>query len=158
MAIGGIRTGSGVSGEPFGISWMDSPAGASQGALYEFFVNNILGTDGRYEQFDDVSSVAAGAVTPILSYTIPAGKVFKLIFAEAGGSNIADYRVTLNAIRIARKRTNFATEMSVIFPFATGLTGGLELNAGDVLVIETLHLRPDPGDFEARIYGILEDV
>lgn len=123
-------------------------------------VNIVSGATGGeiYEQFSEISSVATSAITPILTYTIPAGKQFYFMYAESGGTNIADYRLTIDSVRFARKRTYLNGDMWVPFDFRVGDSSGKLLSAGQVLVLEVVHDRPDPGDFEARIFGILEDV
>jgi len=122
-------------------------------------VNIVSGASGSelYEQFNEVASVATSALTSILTYTVPAGKEFKFMYAEAGGTNISDYRVKVNGTRISRKRTYLNGDMWVPFDFRIGDSSGKILVAGDVLIIETIHDRPDPGDFEARMFGILEN-
>lgn len=123
-------------------------------------VNIVAGAAGSeiYEQFNEVSAVVTSALTSILTYTVPAGKEFKFMYAEAGGTNIADYRLKLDGTRFARKRTYLNGDMWVPFDFRVGDTSGKLLTEGQVLILEVVHDRPDPGDFEARIFGVLEDV
>jgi len=103
--------------------------------------------------YSSVSSVASSSPTTIVSYTVPVGKKFLLQLIEGSGENISVFDVKLNAVPMARKRTYFGAEMNVDFLFASGL----ELSAGDVLILSVEHSRPFTSDYEGRILGIEDD-
>lgn len=99
---------------------------------------------------DEALQVASGSPTDILTYTVPVGKVAYLIRAEASGENFARFDLALNGTRIATRRSNFGDTLNVDFDFTSGDFRPFKLAAGDELVMTVLHLRPYPGDFEAR--------
>lgn len=111
---------------------------------------NIVVTTGTILSFfNEISSVASGINTPILTYTVPLGKTDLLEQIEVSGTNIAAYEVYLNSTIFARKRTYFGSSLNELFTFS-----GYKLLAGDTVVVKVLHNRPDVGDFESRIQVI----
>ena len=100
--------------------------------------------------FNDVSSVASGAVTQVITYTVPVGKIFSLNNVQASGSNVAKFDLKLNGNVVSVKRS-WWTQFNVTFSF-----GLFELIAGDILTVEVIHNRPTSGDFECSIVGSLK--
>lgn len=105
--------------------------------------------------FDSVSSVAAGPTVTIISYTVPALSTFRLYSVEFGGSNIGTYELRFNGVLQAKKRTWFNGELSGTFEFLPPSKDGIELAAGTIITVRVNHNRPNVGDFEARIFGLL---
>ena len=97
--------------------------------------------------FNEVLSVASGSVTEIVSYTVPAGKLFSLSTVNVSGSNIASYKVKLNGSVIIVKRS-WWTRFNLTFGFTL-----FELQAGDILTVDVTHNRPTSADFECSIIG-----
>lgn len=101
--------------------------------------------------FNEVSSVATGILTTLLTYIVPVGNPISLFIAEVSGTNIADYRVLIDGSRIARQYTYFGGNLNTEFTFQ-----GYKLNAGQIITIEVLQSRPYVGDFSARILGNIQ--
>lgn len=122
------------------------------GSLTVVLENNItVGTTTNL--FNQISAVAMGITTTIISYTVPVGNDFKLCLVEVGGSNIAEYEVLINGSLNARKRTWFSGPFTDEFIFETNLAGGIVVPSGQIISVQVTHDRPDLGDFEARILG-----
>lgn len=105
----------------------------------EHLVNSVISI------FAQVSSVPSSVLTTIVSYTAVAGD--KLKRGVVSGSNIASYDLLLNGSTIDRKRTYFGADLNSDFFFDEGL----DLSAGDVIMIKVIHTRPSVGDFNGRI-------
>lgn len=101
--------------------------------------------------WDQALQVISGSETNIVSYTVPAGKTSYLIRAEASGENIAKFSLYLNNDNLSTRRTNFGGDLTTDWDFTSGVNRPLKLNAGDVVLMTLLHMRPNPGDFEGRI-------
>lgn len=106
-------------------------------------------------RYGEISSVAAGVESTILSYVVPLGKLLFLNLVEGSGGNIAEYAVYINGDKQAKKRTYFGGELNVDFSFEGVPKRGLLLEAGDMISIKALHARPTSCDFEARVVGVL---
>jgi hypothetical protein len=101
--------------------------------------------------YNAVSSVASGATTQIISYTVPPAMQAVLQRCPVSGTNVATYTLLINATTQDTLRTMFGADLTQEFNFTTGNDSGLILNAGDVVAIQVLHMRPYTGDFNARI-------
>lgn len=91
--------------------------------------------------YDEVTGVAAGVETTVLSVTAPADLRLKKV--TASGDNVSIFRVKVDGSTVATKRSGWLTP-NVDFDFE-----GLVLTTGQVLVITALHDRPDTGTYEA---------
>lgn len=98
--------------------------------------------------YNEITNLASGSLTTITTYTVPAGKSFRLMGIEASGSNIAEYTVTRNGANEAKKRSYF-TDYNVEFDFK-----GTEFLAGEVIAVKVEHNRSMVSDHEANIIGI----
>jgi hypothetical protein len=101
--------------------------------------------------YNSVTSVVSGALTTIVMYTVPPATQAVLQIIEYSGDNIAKYDVLINSNPEATRRTMFGADLTGMFDFRSGNDSGLLLSAGDVVIMEVLHNRPDVGNFEARI-------
>lgn len=102
--------------------------------------------------FAELSSVANGVPTDILTYTVPAD-FFYLSLIEAAGTNIAAYQILKNGTVIASQWTYFSGPLTADFEFGDTFERGLKFSLGDVIKIRVTHNRPDVGTFSARILG-----
>lgn len=107
---------------------------------------------GQHESntYNQVTSVANGVVTQIVSYTVPFAKTACLHKIQVSGDNFAVYDVLLNGSPIATQRTWYG-QFNANFDFFTAVTAGLTLIAGDIVSVRVLHTRPFLGTFDARI-------
>lgn len=119
-----------------------------------FAVTSLSGsgtTLSIYSNFNQVTSVASGVLTTILSYTVPVGLTSYMGFIEATGTNIAQFQVSINSTVNAIQRTYFGGELNTSFNYNFGSQNGYVLNAGDTVLVQVIHTRPNVGDFEARL-------
>lgn len=103
--------------------------------------------------YNEISSLASGISTTIVTYTAPISKITSLEIIEVSGTNIAEYTVLINGIKQAKKRTYFGAELNQEFLFAQG-AAGFPLSIGDVVTVSVVHSRPTLGDFNSRIQVI----
>lgn len=103
--------------------------------------------------YNEVTSVSTATLTTVATYTAPIGVKSFLQKIEVSGTNIAEYRILINATIVDKKRSYFGGSLDSEFIFA--LTGtGLDLAVGDVVTVKVIHSRPTVGDFNARIQVI----
>lgn len=105
--------------------------------------------------YNSISSVGTGILTNVITYTVPVASTFFLERIFVGGSNIATYAVLIDAVPIAQKRTWFSGDISVDFEFESISELGVKLIEGQVITVTVIHNRPDVGDFESTIIGVL---
>lgn len=105
-------------------------------------------------EFAEVLAVASGSETLILTYTVPVAMTLSLERIDVSGTNIGTYNVYADVPQIARKRTWFNGDFSEVIDFSSP-ERSQEYLAGTVITVKVLHNRPDPGDFEARLQGLL---
>lgn len=101
-------------------------------------------------QFGEALAVASGALTVLLTYTMPPTKSGYLERINVSGENIAKYDVYLNGSKIDTRRTYFGASLNEFFDFLSSSGDGLPLISGDIVSVKVLHNRPLTGDFEAR--------
>lgn len=117
-------------------------------------VNVVTGSSSNTKNFyNEVSSVVSSTPTTVVSYTAPVGKVSFLDRVFVSGTNIAAYSVKRKGTVIDKKRSYFGAALNVEFSFFSG-EGSLNLDPGDVIIVEVEHFRPNPGDFNGRIQVI----
>lgn len=104
-----------------------------------------------YIEYNEITSVASGIETTIVSYTAMIGKKTYLQKIEVSGDNIAKYRVKLNGVEIDMKRTYFSGGLNTNFIYDGNNNPGLEVNTGDIISVTTIHQRPDVSDFNGKI-------
>ena len=101
-------------------------------------------------EFASVSAVATGVLTSIVNYTVPVGKTLYLNLIEYSGENIARFDVLINATLQARRVTYFSGPLSDEFIFSS-----LRVPTGQTVELKIIHVRPEVGDFDGRISGLL---
>jgi hypothetical protein len=97
--------------------------------------------------FNSITSVASGATSSIITYTVPTGKTAFLQRVSFSGSNIATYSVLLNSTEIDRQRVYFGGDLTKNVDYSSGIP----LASEDVIEIEVYNFRPTSADFESRI-------
>lgn len=106
--------------------------------------------DGK-EEFGQALAVASGVEVLIVQKTIGAGVKALLQRVEFDGTNIAEFRYYKNGVLAGVKHTYFSGPLNGEFNFFTGCREGVPLQAGDVVALKVIHLRPPAGDFSGRI-------
>jgi hypothetical protein len=106
-------------------------------------------------EFNAVTSVGTGLAQTILTYTVPALKKFSLQRVTVSGTNIAQYDCFVDSSQIGRLRTYFGGDLNAVFDFTSEPARGITYDSGQVINVTVVHQRPDLGDFEASMQGIL---
>ena len=102
--------------------------------------------------YGEANSLAKTTETTMVTYTVPVGKKAELCLAEGEGDNGSSiYKVKKNGTIIAKKNVWFGAKLDVTFLFAVGTLEGLELTAGDIIIVTVEHCRDDVGDFSGRL-------
>lgn len=101
--------------------------------------------------YNEITSVASGVETTISTYTVPVGKYSYLTRAEFSGDQVARYRIYIDSVTQASRRTNFGTNLSDDMSFFSGSNDGIYLIAGSVVNLTVLHDRTGSGNFEGRL-------
>lgn len=109
------------------------------------------------ESYDLALSLASGSETTIVSYTVPASKIFYLERVSFSGTNIARFRLELDGSEFERAYTYFSGPLHGQFNFDS-IDSGKICTAGQVITLKVIHARPSSGDFSGRIQGGLRDV
>jgi hypothetical protein len=121
-------------------------------------VRSDLATDeDPVEAYAESPAVPTGIETAILTYVVPADKLAFLYRVESGGENIAKFRVLVNGVAVATRRTYFGGDLTTNFEFVTANKRALVLQPNDTIEVRAIHNRPDTGDFEARLQALLKD-
>mgnify|MGYP000857508316 CR=1 FL=1 len=115
-------------------------------------INVVTGGSGGVlvTAYNEVSSVASGVTTDVLTYTVPGTDTYFLSKIEYSGENVATYWVDINGSTVDKQRTYFGGALNGSFHFSDG-TSGLAVSAGDMIKLRVVHQRPMVGDFNARI-------
>ena len=99
------------------------------------------GTVGN--RFNEVSSVAAGVLTTVLSFT--ATSFGHLTQVSASGDNKAEYYIYVNGV-LMDKRRSYYTDYNVMFDLGRGIPYGVN----NIIQIRVLHNATTTGTFSAR--------
>ena len=109
------------------------------------------------DSYSEVLSLASGSEVDLVTYTVPASKIFYLEVTEFGGTNIARYRIDVDGTEISKAYTWFSGPLFSEIRFDS-IDTGKPMTAGQVITIKVMHSRPAAGDFHGRIQGVLRDV
>jgi hypothetical protein len=124
----------------------------NDGSINVNVVTSASSAPGLEIAYQEVSAVAAGIETTLITLTAPL-LGYKLYRAEVSGENIALYRLKVNGVTKATKRTFFGGDLNEAFVYEP-FENGLELASGDVLTLTVLHQRPSLSNFEATLKGL----
>lgn len=121
-------------------------------------VNVSLASDeSAAESYNEIAALPSGIESAVLTYVVPVDKLAYLYRLEAGGENIAKYRVLVNGTPVATRRTYFGGDLTTVFEFFTPNKQSLVLQPGDTVTLMVSHNRPFTADFEARAQLLLKD-
>jgi hypothetical protein len=123
----------------------------SDGSINVNIVQSSDGTENVLNIYDEITGIASGSETVIVSFTAISGRSYWLQRAEFTGEQIALYKLYVNNVPIAAKRTHHGSGLSGGFEFVGADQEGLPIDVGDVVELRLLHNRPNTGDFEGRI-------
>ena len=95
----------------------------------------------------DTDSLVSGAISDVVSYTVPAERGVRLKIVDCFGDNRARFYVEVNGYRIGDKKT-YWTYYETKFDF-----DNYELNAGDVVKVYAENRGAITGDFNITLRG-----
>jgi hypothetical protein len=101
--------------------------------------------------YNEANSVAGLATATVIDYTVPVTKEVKLKTIECSGDNRAIFKVEINTVTQAKKRTYF-TEYNCSFE-----SFNLILNAGDNIKVIVENKSNSIADFNANFLGVIQD-
>jgi hypothetical protein len=110
--------------------------------------NGASGTVKNY--YNEITSVGAGNLTTISTYTVPSGHTSSLLKYVFNGSTIATYTILFNNIVIDKKYTMWGSSFYGDFEFINGLP----LISGDVIIVKVIHQQGALNSFNGRIQVI----
>lgn len=90
--------------------------------------------------FNEIINIVNGITSIIISYTAIANT--KLLRCDFGGDNIAVYSLYIGG-NIQAKKYTYYTNLNEMLEFISGLP----ITTGDLIQIEVIHNRPNPGTF-----------
>lgn len=93
--------------------------------------------------FNEITGIVSGITSIINTFTAISDT--NLLSCDFSGTNIAMYSLYINGILSGKKYTYWGN-FNQRFDFKDGLI----LSPGDIVNIEVLHMRPDPGDFASN--------
>lgn len=145
------------SGVPYQIYWKGDAANPSPKVNQDgsFNVNisatSVEDTDIARNFFGSITGVPANVETQIVQYTVPAGKRAVIIRAEYSGEQIGLYKVYVDNIQQAARRTHHGIGLTGQFEFTDSISSGLVIPAGATVKVTVVHSRPGLGQFDSRI-------
>jgi hypothetical protein len=101
--------------------------------------------------YDQLISLASGATSFIVSYTVPVSKQAVFQRAVFSGENVARYDLFINGVIQDTARTMFGGDLTGEFNFETGNDSGLIISTGNTIKIQVYNSRPSSASFEGRI-------
>lgn len=124
----------------------------NDGSINVNVVSSPSSSPGLDVTHNEIAAVAAGVETTLVTIVAPAlgTKIYKI---DVSGENIALFRVKVNTVTIANKRTFFGGDLNSTFIFEP-FENGLELLPSDTMVVTVLHQRPSLANFEATVMSI----
>jgi len=102
--------------------------------------------------FDDIVSLAQGAVGTILTYTVPVNSKLKLRRSNISGCNMGTYEIKVNGTVVDRVGTYY-TDYNSVLEF-----DDVEYSSGTIITIEVLNRGEGSANFNANLQGRLLDV
>jgi len=145
------------SGTPYKIYWKGDATNLSPKINQDgsFNVNisatSVEDSDISRNFFGSVTGVPANIETQIVQYTVPLGKRAVVVRAEYSGEQIALYKVYIDNIQQAARRTHHGIGLTGQFDFTDAISSGMIAPPGSTVKIAVIHNRPGLGQFDARI-------
>lgn len=116
---------------------------------------NTPAPDPTKEVYGEISGVAKGIKTNILTFVAPAQigghPIIHLLYANFGGDNMAEYFLEINGSNTNRFTTYFGGDITGFWDFRNPSGGGKAVDSADIIRIRVEHCRPDDGAFWARL-------
>ena len=103
-------------------------------------------------EFNEDEAVEVDDVTPLVSYTVPVGKVFYLDQITASGEAYAKFKVKIDGSENKVKRTSWGNGHNVEFNY-----NSFKVAEGKVILLEVLNCGDDTAPYEGTIEGRLSN-
>jgi len=103
-------------------------------------------------EFNEDAAVELDDLTPLVSYTVPVGKVFYLDHIEASGESFAKFTVKIDGNENKVKRSSWGDGFNVDFNY-----NSFKVTEGKVILLEVLNCGDDTAPFEGTIEGRLSN-
>lgn len=148
------------SGTPYEIYWKGDTSNVSPRVNQDGSINvNISATaeedsDIPRNFFGSVTGVPANVETQIVQYVVPEGKRAILIRSEYSGEQIGLYKVYIDNIQQAARRTHHGIGLTGQFEFTDMISAGIIIPGNSIVKVTVVHNRPGLGQFDARIQVI----
>lgn len=145
------------SGTSYQIYWKGdtsnlSPRVNQDGSLnVNISATSVEDSDIARNFFGSVTGVPSNIETQIVQYTVPPGKRAVIVRAEYSGEQIGLYKVYIDNIQQAARRTHHGIGLTGQFEFTDAISSGMIAPAGATVKITVIHNRPGLGQFDARI-------
>lgn len=145
------------SGTPYQIYWKGDASNVSPRINQDGSLNvNISATsvedsDIARNFFGSVTGVPANIETQIVQYTVPPGKRAVIVRAEYSGEQIGLYKVYIDNIQQAARRTHHGIGLTGQFEFTDAISSGMIAPPGSTIKITVVHSRPGLGQFDGRL-------
>ena len=145
------------SGVPYQIYWKGDTSNPSPKVNQDgsFNVNisatSVEDTDVARNIFGSINGVPSNVETQIVQYTVPEGKRAVIIRAEYSGEQIGLYKVYVDNIQQAARRTHHGIGLTGQFEITDSISSGLVIPAGSIVKVTVVHSRPGLGQFDSRI-------
>lgn len=129
-----------------------NPLTSVNGALNVNVVSSSPTTGTEIIDYNEVTSVASGIETTVLTYTVPGTNDFYLQLISSAASNVSTYRVYRNGI-VIDKQYGAWTQYNFSFDYRSNddLTPGFKLAPGDIILVTAIHTSPSLASFNAKI-------
>lgn len=102
-------------------------------------------------QYSEVLSVAGLATVTVLTYTVPASKIFRIKRVDFSGGNRAIYTLDINGATASTKRLYYARfNGEFVMEY-------VELTAGDIVKVIVENKTNMVADFNANLIGVLDN-
>ena len=134
-------------------SWVESPKRPGNSAREVVIANTeavpvfFQESGSGFLQFNEISSIASGVTTPVITYTVPVGNSVSFSEISVSGNQMATFELFINNDKKQIKRSSL-TQYNCEFNI-----NGFSLSEGDVLKIEVTHNRPMSGTFSCTLNG-----
>jgi hypothetical protein len=129
---------------------IESSSGNELGINADGSINaNVVDSSVIENIFDEVTGVANGIPTEIISYTLSSDKRLEAVFVS--GTNTAVYELLIDSVVQAKRYTYFGSSLNAEFDMRS-----MGLSSGQTISVVVTHSRPDFGAFNSNI--ILKEI
>lgn len=102
--------------------------------------------------FNEITAIAVGPETSIVSYTAPPATISYLLTINTAGQNRAQYNIYNNGVLVEKQYTN-VTVLTSLFDYKTGASSvpGFVIPIGNVIEVKVINAGTSSANFNARL-------